>query len=97
MWAFVIWDNVARQLFFSRDRFGVKPLLVLATPQGIASASEAKAFAALSWPAGITAIRAGSCATITGGMDSSAVLAMVNALGTEAVARRPRESTNTCI
>ncbi len=146
MWAFVIWDNVARQLFFSRDRFGVKPLLVLATPQGIAFASEAKAFAALPWPAEITAIRAGTCAiisgpaaplkvsrwwqplehihavsaaypeqvdrfrelfrdacrlrlrsdvpvgtAISGGMDSSAVLAMVNALGSESVTRRPRD------
>ena len=158
MWAFVIWDHAARQLFFSRDRFGVKPLLLLVTAQGIAFASEAKAFVALSWPhaaasevvhsdsprTGVMAIRAGTCATvsgptaplrvgrwwrpldhihaesaaypeqvdrfretfrdacrlrlrsdvpvgtaISGGMDSSAVLAMVNALGAESVARRP--------
>ncbi len=47
MWAFVIWGDVARELFFSRDRFGVKPLLLLETPNGTAFASEAKAFLGL--------------------------------------------------
>ena len=26
MWAFVIWDEIEKKLFMSRDRFGVKPL-----------------------------------------------------------------------
>ncbi len=26
MWAFVIWDNIKKQLFISNDRFGVKPI-----------------------------------------------------------------------
>ena len=150
MWAFVIWDNVDRSLFFSRDRFGVKPLLILETPQGIAFASESKAFHALPWSraAGAAgtpyALRGGMCArlsgptdrprierwwrplehirsesasypeqiekfralfldacrlrlrsdvpvatAISGGLDSSSVLAAVNALGAESVARRP--------
>lgn len=159
MWAFVIWDNASRSLFFSRDRFGVKPLLLLETPNGVAFASEAKAFFALPWstnagsngglaalPAmqGVRSLKAGTCATlrgpagplegrrwwdplrfitpepasypqqverfrdlffdacrlrlrsdvpvgtaISGGMDSSSVLAVVNAMGPEAIARRP--------
>lgn len=161
MWAFVIWDNVTRKLFFSRDRFGIKPLLLLETPQGTAFASEAKAFLALPWSRtgavdrdsvalgampGVRVLRAGMCATlqgptqrlkisrwwnpldyihpeaasytkqvdkfgelfldacrlrlrsdvpiataISGGLDSSSVLAAVNALGAESVARRPQD------
>jgi asparagine synthase (glutamine-hydrolysing) len=152
MWAFVIWDNVARSLFFSRDRFGVKPLLILETPKGLAFASEAKAFPALPWSHaagggdGPRILRGGMCATlsgptsqlmverwwqplnyirpesasyhgqvekfrelffdacrlrlrsdvpmataISGGLDSSSVLAAVNALGAESVARRPKD------
>lgn len=151
MWAFAIWDNAARRLFFSRDRFGIKPFLLLETPQGTAFASEAKAFYALPWfddscTKHVRALRAGMCATlegptaslrisrwwkpldyiepvsadygkqvehfrelfadacrlrlrsdvpvgtaISGGMDSSSVLATVNALGAESVARRPQD------
>src|SRR3954453_3076901 len=44
MWSFAIWDRKERRMFLSRDRFGVKPLYVLATPQRLAFASELKAF-----------------------------------------------------
>jgi asparagine synthase (glutamine-hydrolysing) len=47
MWAFVIWDRDRRELFASRDRFGVKPLLYRSTATSFAFASELKAFAAL--------------------------------------------------
>ena len=81
MWAFAIWDNAARELFFSRDRFGVKPLLLLETPSGTAFASEAKAFLGLPWcqtggpngdgsaPAAMSdlrVLRGGMCATLRG-------------------------------
>ena len=81
MWAFVIWDNAARELFFSRDRFGVKPLLLLETPSGTAFASEAKAFLGLPWWQGggsngdgaapaamgdVRVLRGGMCATLRG-------------------------------
>lgn len=29
MWAFAIWDKLKKQLFCSRDRFGIKPFLLL--------------------------------------------------------------------
>ncbi|MFI5908847.1 asparagine synthase (glutamine-hydrolyzing) [Dactylosporangium sp. NPDC051541] len=43
MFAFVIWDASARRAFGARDRFGVKPLFQLQTPQGVYLASEKKA------------------------------------------------------
>ena len=47
MWAFAIWDSLEEKVFFSRDRFGVKPLYYI-YPDGIdgksiAFASEMKA------------------------------------------------------
>jgi asparagine synthase (glutamine-hydrolysing) len=44
MWAFAVWDRYRRQLFLSRDRFGVKPLHYLAEPRRFVFASELKAF-----------------------------------------------------
>jgi asparagine synthase (glutamine-hydrolysing) len=49
MWAFAIWDQRERQLFLSRDRFGVKPLHFSLYKGSIAFASELKAFLALPW------------------------------------------------
>lgn len=42
MWAFAIYDQDRRQLFLSRDRFGVKPLFIVETPDAIAFGSEIK-------------------------------------------------------
>lgn len=42
MWSFAIWDRRQRQLFFSRDRFGVKPFYYFATPSFLAFGSEIK-------------------------------------------------------
>lgn len=44
MWAFAIWDRERREMFLSRDRFGVKPLHYLSEPNRFVFASELKAF-----------------------------------------------------
>lgn len=44
MWAFAIWDRERREMFLSRDRFGVKPLHYLSEPHRFVFASELKAF-----------------------------------------------------
>ncbi len=49
MWAFAIWDRQEKQLFLSRDRFGVKPLMYFYDGKRFAFASEMKAFLALDW------------------------------------------------
>ena len=46
MWAFAVWDAAKRELFLSRDRFGIKPLYYCANGR-IAFASELKAFLSL--------------------------------------------------
>jgi len=46
MFAFAIWDSAARRLFIARDRAGKKPLHYLVDKDGIAFASEPKAFLA---------------------------------------------------
>lgn len=45
-WAFAIWDRRLRQLFLSRDRFGVRPLFYSFTPDRFVFASEIKAILA---------------------------------------------------
>jgi len=47
MWAFAIWDCRKKQLFLSRDRFGVKPLYYLIDDDRVVFASELKVFMAL--------------------------------------------------
>jgi asparagine synthase (glutamine-hydrolysing) len=42
MFAFALWDTVARELFCARDPFGIKPLFMAAGTGGIAVASEKK-------------------------------------------------------
>ncbi len=42
MFAFLIWDDRDKRLFAARDRFGIKPLYVLANCHGVAFASEIK-------------------------------------------------------
>jgi asparagine synthase (glutamine-hydrolysing) len=49
MWAFAIWDWREKQLFLSRDRFGVKPLIFFYDGKRFVFASEMKAFLALDW------------------------------------------------
>lgn len=43
IWAFAIWDAVAKQLVISRDRLGVKPLYIATVDQGVVFGSEVKA------------------------------------------------------
>ncbi len=47
MWALALFDPETKQLFFSRDRLGVKPLYCAHVASGIAFASEPKALLAL--------------------------------------------------
>jgi asparagine synthase (glutamine-hydrolysing) len=47
MWAFAIWDSRKRELFLSRDRFGVKPLHYCLRNGRFIFASELKAFLTL--------------------------------------------------
>ncbi|KFC66805.1 Asparagine synthetase [Bosea sp. LC85] len=42
MFAFLIWDERDKKLFAARDRYGIKPLYLFATPRGTAFASEIK-------------------------------------------------------
>ncbi len=49
MWALAIWDSEERNLFVSRDRFGVKPMIYHFDENHFAFASEMKAFLALDW------------------------------------------------
>ena len=46
MFAFVVWDSHARELFLVRDRFGIKPLYVASTNGGVVIASELRALLA---------------------------------------------------
>lgn len=42
MFAFLIWDDRDKRLFGARDRYGIKPLYLAATPRGVALGSEIK-------------------------------------------------------
>ncbi|MBI5346624.1 MAG: asparagine synthase (glutamine-hydrolyzing) [Chlamydiae bacterium] len=44
MWAFAIWDAMKKELFLSRDRFGVKPLYYYFDNKRLSFASELKSF-----------------------------------------------------
>ena len=47
MWAFALWDGRRRQLFVSRDRFGIKPLVYHVGESVAAFSSELKGFGGL--------------------------------------------------
>lgn len=49
MFAFAIWDSRNRRALIARDRFGVKPLHLHRSSEGLAFASELKALAAAGW------------------------------------------------
>src|SRR5687768_11732557 len=46
MWGFALWDSSRRELFVSRDRFGIKPMLYTVEGSTFAFASEQKALVA---------------------------------------------------
>lgn len=46
MWAFALYDTETGEIFFSRDRFGIKPLYYILRPDCLAFASEIKAILA---------------------------------------------------
>jgi asparagine synthase (glutamine-hydrolysing) len=60
MWAFIIFDQIEKNVFISRDRFGIKPLYYWNSPQGdLYFASEIKQFTvAQGWEAKLNAQRA---------------------------------------
>ena len=58
MWAFVIFDEAKQRLFAARDRFGIKPLYVVAGARGLAFASEIKQLAGLPGTGGVNFARA---------------------------------------
>ena len=43
MWSFAIWDSKKKKLFFSRDRFGIKPFYYYCNNEVFVFASEIKA------------------------------------------------------
>jgi asparagine synthase (glutamine-hydrolysing) len=49
MFAFAIWDSLARDLFLARDPYGIKPLYYANTRYGLIFASQVKALAASAW------------------------------------------------
>lgn len=52
MWAFAIWDSARRELFCSRDRFGIKPFHYVHHGTALAFASEIKALRPSGLPLG---------------------------------------------
>lgn len=59
MWAFAIYDARKREVFCSRDRFGIRPFYYWAYQGGLAFASEVKAFAVLpGWKGAVNQVRA---------------------------------------
>ena len=53
MFAFLIWDTQDRVLFAARDPFGIKPLFIAQTPDGVAFSSEAKGLRELTGQASV--------------------------------------------
>lgn len=49
MYAFALWDSVTADLYLVRDPSGIKPLYYAITNEGLAFASEVKAFAPVPW------------------------------------------------
>jgi asparagine synthase (glutamine-hydrolysing) len=49
MYAFALWDSVSANLYLVRDPSGIKPLYYAITKEGMAFASEVKAFAPIPW------------------------------------------------
>ena len=47
MFAFAVWDSVSGTLFLARDRFGIKPLYLVETAEGLGFSSELRTLLAL--------------------------------------------------